>query len=1179
MKNKMDQLLNGEFEYEEPQLLFSSERIAVTLDAGETMRGEVYLGTDQDIKIRGYVTSSSRRFVPGADEFSGTTICLPYGIDAKGMNPGETVKGWVCFTTNIGERKLPFEIYVRKARVQSSEGEVKSPGEFRRIAERDFREAFHLFTRDTFAAALEQSTVKEKALYAGLSRQPVTYQHLEEFLVAAGQKDPVTLTLKKTEAEYYEVRESLQESFTIQRSGWGHIRLELEAYGDFLELPRHVITNEDFIGSQYQVSYVIRREKLTQGCHYGKIIIRSPYEEKIFRVVASKGREVSVHVNFEEKKHRASLVKDYLSYRTGKMDFQTWAASAHYAINELSEAGYDYPEYQMFHAFLLHLEERDEEAMKILEAYQNKNFQKEDVEFAGVYLYLCTLTGLYQDIEQAIMRVRSFYKQRENSFILLYVLLRMDQEYRQSPSHAVFMLEEQFEKGCRSPILYLEAWKYVNDDMSLLHRLSSFWNQVFLFAAKRELLTEELVHRLAYLSGYEKNYEACLYQALAAGYEAYPSKEILESICKYIMQGNPRKPEYFKWYSLAVEQGLRLTRLYEYYIETMDASYRQPLPKSLLVYFSYNTNTLGDSKKALLYANILTYSKQDPMVYVSYRERIRKFAEAKLFEGKMGEHYAVLYQEYFEEPDNAMDAELIAKKMFTHRLYCDDKKIRQVVIRHVQMEKEEVYPLNHGVAYPRIYTKDAVILFQDDKQRRYVNTVAYSIQPLMDEREMIEAVLDYQVNEPGVLLHYCEENEINSENMDIFLRLVKVEGMSEAYRRNVRKQILSYYHQHRDQAELDDGLKTLDYRVYAEVNKKVLLELLIDRGMFQEAMGILEEFGCEGTSAESLLKLTSRIIGRNEDSDEAEVLALASQVYAEGAFDEVTLRYLMERRFGPIDDLLSIWKNARKLNLDTYELEEKILQLFMFTSDYRKEGELLLEHYMKQTGKEEIISTYLTQVAYGCFVKEYSISPFIRQCLEQAYRKNWPVHRISHYTLLKALTREKDPDGKYEEMKKELFEECMEERHLFAFYKKLPAELLSPYQLDDKTFVEIHASPEAKVSISYAMDTGLGMEGIYRTEPIKESYEGIFTKAFTLFYGETLRYSFIIEENGKSKKTPERVLTMNHTNGTSRSKYQMINRILAARRLEKDKEVIVNLKQYLRQEEYVNYMFRLEEEE
>ena len=46
-----------------PSSVFSKEKISLTMKAGETKRGEVYVGTEDNQKIRGYVTSSSRRVV------------------------------------------------------------------------------------------------------------------------------------------------------------------------------------------------------------------------------------------------------------------------------------------------------------------------------------------------------------------------------------------------------------------------------------------------------------------------------------------------------------------------------------------------------------------------------------------------------------------------------------------------------------------------------------------------------------------------------------------------------------------------------------------------------------------------------------------------------------------------------------------------------------------------------------------------------------------------------------------------------------------------------------------------------------------------------------------------------------------------------------------------------------
>lgn len=1179
MKKKTEQLLNGKFEYEQPHLLFSKEKISLTLKAGETRRGEVYLGTEDNCRIRGYVTSSSRRLVPGLDKFTGTTVCLPYGIDAVGMEPGQDLEGWICFTTNIGEYRLGFEIHVEKEELKTAKGTVSDLEEFCQIAKKDFREAFRIFTDPSFSSLLKNEEDQKKALFAGLSRQPVTYQHLEEFLIGIGMKEQVSVSLKDPGARYYEVKQDMQEAFHIHRSGWGHLRLEIEAYGDFLEIPKKVVTDEDFIGSYYEVDYLISCDKLGAGNQFGKIVVKSPYQQLTYELLVSRTPKVEVNVRVVEEQHKLAILKDYLDFRCNKMDASTWAASTHYELNQLRENGCDYPEYQMYEAFLLHQEGNDEGAVQILEKYQDKAFTKDDLEFAGFYLYLCVETGIYRDQEQALRKLRNFHMQKEDSFTLLWVLLRKDPELCQSSSKAIFMMEELYEKGCKSPFLYLEAWELVSRNISLLHRLNGFWVQVFLFAAKRDLLTQELAMRIAYLSGYEKNYNESLYRVLAKGYEYFPSEDTLEAVCKYIIKGNPRKPEYFIWYSRAVQQGLRITRLYEYYVETMDMTGQQELPKPLLMYFTYNNDTLGDNKKAFIYSRVIADKEADPANYQSYQKSMAVFAKKKLSEGCMNEHYAAIYQEFLTDPKTKEEANAIAGRMFTYRLFCDDKKIRSVIVKHSQMAEEEVYPCVQGVAYPRIYTEDAVILFQDEQQRRYASTVGYNLKKMLDEEEMMPKVLAFGVEETGVLLHYCMEHPISKDDLELFQKLAGLPGVSSDYRGGIRKEILDYYAGHIHGEDLDAYLKRLDCREYALVDRETLLSVLISRGLFPQAAAIVEEFGFEGLDMKSLLKLVSRMIIRCEMAEDEELLALASEVYRSGIYDEVILQYLMKYRFGPMDEMFSIWKSAKGFEMDTYDMEEKLLGLLIFTSDYRKEGESILADYIKHKGKERLIGAYLTQVAYGIFVKEFSMSSLVKKSLKKAYLEKWPVDLICHLALFKELVREKGKSEEILSMERELLKECMDRNMEFAFFHKLSAELLSPYQLDDKTYVEFHGSPKWKVTLFYALDTGLGAEPEYKNEPLYDIYEGIRTKSFTLFYGETLHYYFQSEYKGKIKKTAERTMTMSRVEGAPGSKYQMINQILSARRLDKDAEVAAKLKQYLRQEQYVNEMFVIRKED
>ena len=124
-------------------------------------------------------------------------------------------------------------------------------------------------------------------------------------------------------------------------------------------------------------------------------------------------------------------------------------------------------------------------------------------------------------------------------------------------------------------------------------------------------------------------------------------------------------------------------------METMDTSYQRELPKQLLMYFTYNNNNLGDARKAFIYAGVTANKEREPQTFESYRENMETFAAQKLREGRINENYAVLYQEFLSEPKTREEGKLLAARMFTNRLYCDDKKIRSVIVRHSQLGRRK----------------------------------------------------------------------------------------------------------------------------------------------------------------------------------------------------------------------------------------------------------------------------------------------------------------------------------------------------------------------------------------------------------------------------------------------------------------------------------------------------------
>ena len=63
-----------------------------------------------------------------------------------------------------------------------------------------------------------------------------------------------------------------------------------------------------------------------------------------------------------------------------------------------------------------------------------------------------------------------------------------------------------------------------------------------------------------------RHFEPVLHKILSAFYRAFPKDEVLAATCAHLMRGSRTREEDFPWYEKAVERGIRLTRLFEYYM-------------------------------------------------------------------------------------------------------------------------------------------------------------------------------------------------------------------------------------------------------------------------------------------------------------------------------------------------------------------------------------------------------------------------------------------------------------------------------------------------------------------------------------------------------------------------------------------------------------------------------------
>ncbi len=1174
MKNRMEDLLSGQVDQHRPELIISPTELRLQIREGKQYKGSVSLSTADGSNIRGLVTTDCHRVLLADSSIAGDSCTVQFGVDTTGLKEGELVEGSIIISCNLAERKIPFRAEITGEMVAGAEGEIKTLEDFTRLCMKSFRDGFRLFTSPAFAGLLRGKNRPFLPLYKGLSHNPVTYQHLEEFLISTGRKEAVTFVLDKQTKEMHGLDTSQKDTLYLYKNNWGYLRVEVEAEGSFLSVEKKVITSEDFIGRVYGLEYIIHYDRLHQGRNFGRIRLKSVHQETEF-VIEADAKGMRTPVSLHEGKLKAAIARDMLNLQLHKIDYRRWYEKGQSLLADLKEWDPESSVAVLYDAYLSYSADDLQRMHKLLSLFRSGSRKLKSEEEEIWYLYLQKLAGIKtKEIADLTGLLRRRLEQNPDQYLYLHLLLQEDPSYEHMPARIMFELEQCYDRGCASPFLYLKAWKMLEEQGSLLRRLTPFYLQVLRFASSKKILSESLYRRCAFLSGSLREFSDPVYQLLLAGYRTYQSTDILEAVCKLIMKGNALKREYFTWYSLAVKKDLRITRLYEYYMETLPEQAADEIPRQVRMYFAYN-HTLGEKKRALLYTNVLKNRKTDPACYRNYERMIREFTLQSLEKGRISEVYAYLYQQLLHSPESREQAEKLVKILFCHKVEVKNPSIRNVIVCHYALNKEQSYPCRDGAAYVNLYSEDAALLFEDEKKRRFSSTVAHTCSPMMDAREIARNCMDLGVEDTGLQLYCCKEKgwkmEVNSRTLECFRLAEGNEEFSDGYRRILRQKLLEYYMENQEDERLLISVLSGDMRAYAAVDSVSTAVLMIETGLYEKAFQIVSEFGCEGIPEAALLRLASRMVLKKEFEEDEELLCLAEYVFRQGKYDEILLTYLLDYSIGSIEYLCRLWRCGRGFRLESLQLEKRILVLAVLTGRMPQDAGKILESYILNQGQETVITSFLTW-ASGCWIySDVSLAGPVFLYLERLIEKNWKLNLMCRLALLKYYAGLESLNPDQEKEAERILALCSQKKLSFAFFKELPGHLIRPYHLEDKLFVEERFLPGTEVTIHYCLNPEEGEEKNWKSEPLREMLPGIYSREFLLFYGEVLDCYLTYRNQEEELGAGNRRLTLTNIDSDGVSRYKILNRILTSREVGNKARMDTAVEDYLWQDAFTEY--------
>ena len=161
LRKKIKQLAYGTFDYNEPGLSFSTERVELEVIEGKDVTGEFTVQSGNGKKLRGIVYSTHPRMECLTPQFDGEEIRVRYQFHSEGLIDGDVRKGEFVIVCDQGEYNLSFVASVSKRYAMTSVGRMKTLDDFVRLAKENFAECYQVFYSVNFPNLLKIEEEKE----------------------------------------------------------------------------------------------------------------------------------------------------------------------------------------------------------------------------------------------------------------------------------------------------------------------------------------------------------------------------------------------------------------------------------------------------------------------------------------------------------------------------------------------------------------------------------------------------------------------------------------------------------------------------------------------------------------------------------------------------------------------------------------------------------------------------------------------------------------------------------------------------------------------------------------------------------------------------------------------------------------------------------------------------------
>lgn len=1188
MKEKVEQFAKGEYNVHRPEVVISVDRLQLNIEEGSVYHGSFEIYSADDVKIKAMVYDSKYLFKIDPHNFIGRSQVIEYSFDASRWEKGEKISGNIYIVTDGGEYTVPYEIEITDPVVTTSMGNLSDMFQFANLAESNWGEAVRIFTSADFKRTFLQREPVYLRVYESLTRSLSASQAMEEFLTYTHKKRSMTLSVADTKLVLPHHTVPERHTLVIQRNTWGYLNAEVHSDVRWIQLQKQYISTEDFTANKYHLNYMINPEYLGETMGSGHIVIETVYQRLEIEVVVKPEQEVKAETrhlftnHHMMKVHQSSLVRNYLAFRRGEIDLRTYVDRTLYAFRNLTQYVADDKLYRLG---ILHMNILAGNSSMVEEEFKRIDADQDSVvvgdQESSYYAYLKALHYKEPElIAEAKQKIRYMYDSGDDSLFYFWLMLFLDDSEATEKSWFYAEIERMYAEGLRSPILYYEICDMFNHEPLLLRKLGELELSALRWGIVNRYVTEDLFPIIVDLAGREHGFNPHLFHVLQEIDLLYRNEDVLRTICGMLIRSGRMEERYHLYFERGVEADFKLIGLHEAYIRSMDKKEYKKIPENVIRYLVYS-NSLSDYEMAYVYASLISNKTVYPSLYGELAQTIENYMETQIVQGVIHEFLLVIYREFLK-PDavNPKYAAKLTNIIFKRRLTCKNPNIRAVIVSHQEMNEEQQAALKDGVAYVDVITDSAILTLVDHKGNRYVSTIPYQLERLVNEKSYLSTCEHYNPSDPRLLAYVYTKvgrRQLNyAKDVNDARDVLECKELSYELRQKALLQIIEYYMTNYDGDILEKYLLQVDLNYLDKVHSAEIISGYITRNMNRKAYEVIKQYGYQGVELPRLLRLASFVVTDSDLLGDEALTSLCIYLYQKGQYNDRIINYLVFYYKSCCQELSRLWETAIVVLGEARELEENILAQLIF-ADARLDNEVdIFTTYYNGRHRGMVTKAYLKRMAYRSFILEEWVSDRLFEYLLLEMKRGEIQDDICSCAVLSHFAKMARLHEDEQAAAVKLIKQFLDRGIVLPFFKNFIEYVELPQEVFLKTYLVYKGEDRQDVIVNYSVGTSELQTLNFKPCRMEERIPGYYVQEFIVFHGEQLLYHFSEEYQGhvemiESDSIRNDVYLQERPDG----RFERLNQMLISQEMRDDNALTRGMESYMKNQHVFEEIMRM----